>query len=282
MSGTQRPRKDNVIYANFGARRREAPPKEQTGSPVARFPTARARVETPTSQGPAARRLLAAALNNADEGRIARGKKYAEQGHVIELLARQAGFDALVAGSQNDPFTVVVQLPRRSAGDIQEMLTFLASQAGAVDKARRGELSPRVLSALLAPDSDSIRFFCDCPDDARVCKHAVAVAVKAAELVDAHPATVFSLRSLTLDMVEKGVQRQASEVAKENAKEGSDFFWAGRELPKLPKPKVAPMIDDSDLELLHRAVASVSFTNIDQMRAVADVEDLYDELIRED
>ena len=59
-----------------------------------------------------------------------------------------------------------------------------------------------------------------------------------------------------------------------------DSFWDGHDLPDLPHPKIAPMIEDSDIHLLHRAMQSVSFTNIDQLRAVADIEDLYDDLTR--
>ena len=38
------------------------------------------------------------------------------------------------------------------------------------------------------------------------------------------------------------------------------------------------MIDDSDTGLLHRAMQTVSFTNIDQLRAVSDITELYDDL----
>ena len=41
------------------------------------------------------------------------------------------------------------------------------------------------------------------------------------------------------------------------------------------------MIEDSDMDLLHRAMQTVSFTNIDQLRAVADIEDLYDLLVND-
>ncbi|MDY5786111.1 SWIM zinc finger family protein, partial [Corynebacterium sp.] len=190
------------------------------------------------------------------------------------------GFDGLVTGSQNDPFAVSIRLPRRSAHDIQLALEMLAREAGSVEKAKRGDLSSEVLEVLLAPDADSIRFYCTCPDSAPVCKHAVAVADKAAELLDADPSILFSLRNLSLPMIEQGVRNQASAVARENSAEGSAYFWSGRTLPDLPRPKVAPMVDDSDLDLLHKAMQTVSFTNIDQMRAVADIEDLYDELTR--
>lgn len=77
------------------------------------------------------------------------------------------------------------------------------------------------------------------------------------------------------------MRNRAVSVAKENSEEGSEYFWDGREMPRLPEPKLAPMIEDSDIDMLHRAMQSVSFTNIDQLRAVADIEDLYEELTRQ-
>lgn len=266
----RRPSEDNVIYANFGARRRVSGPEE----------TANRKEAAEEGFSPAAARVFNAALNGADPGRVSRGKKYAEQGRVIDITARSGGFDGVVAGSQNDPFTVAVQLPRRGREDVQRAVEIVSGQPGAVERARRGVVDEEALELLLAADDGEIRFYCTCPDSALVCKHAVAVAQKAAELMDADASVLFSLRGLSLPMIEQTARNQAAAVARENSTEGSEYFWAGRRLPDPPNPKVAPMVDDSDIDLLHQAMQTVSFTNIDQMRAVADIEDLYDELTR--
>ena len=264
----RRPSEDNVTYVNFGARKRVDRP-EDTGAPG-----------PPRALSPAATRLFLEALRGTDAGRAKRGHEYAASGKVLEVSARPGGFDGVVAGSQNDPFSVSVQLPWRESSDIQQALQLLAERSGSVERARRGEFDEDVLSLLLAAEDGGVRFNCTCPDSAPVCKHSVAVADKAAELMDADAGVLFSLRNLSLAMIEQSVRNRAAAIARENSEEGSEYFWAGRELPGLPRPKVAPMIDDSDLDLLHRAMQAVSFTNIDQMRAVADIEDLYDELTR--
>ena len=41
---------------------------------------------------------------------------------------------------------------------------------------------------------------------------------------------------------------------------------------------MAPALDDSDTDLLHQAMRQVSYTSIEQLRAVSDIEDLYDHL----
>ena len=141
-------------------------------------------------------------------------------------------------------------------------------------------MDEEVLEILLCKAPQEVTFHCDCPDGAEVCKHAVAVAQRTAELVDKDPSVIFTMRGLRLEELENRKRNQADDLARENAEPGSEYFWPGRELPELPRPKVAPMIEDSDIDLLHRAMQTVSFTNIDQLRAVADIEDLYDELTR--
>ncbi|QPK83996.1 hypothetical protein G7Y29_04215 [Corynebacterium qintianiae] len=272
MAGKVRPSEDNVIYANFGARRRVFSPEEAG--------TSQASVTRTPSYSPAAMRVFNAAVRQTDPGRTKRGHQYAANGHVLETTPRSGGIDGLVAGSQNDPFAVAIQLPGRTAADIQGALDVMARRANSVARARTGDFDDDVLDILLAPDPASIRFLCTCPDASDVCKHAVAVAEKAAELIDATPDVIFSMRNLSLNTFEQGVRNRAATVARENSEEGSKYFWAGREMPDLPYPKVAPMIEDSDIDMLHRAMQSVSFTNIDQLRAVADIEDLYEELTR--
>ena len=47
-------------------------------------------------------------------------------------------------------------------------------------------------------------------------------------------------------------------------------------MPQLPNPKIASALDDSDLDALHKAMRSISYTAIDELRAVADIEEMYD------
>jgi len=115
-----------------------------------------------------------------------------------------------------------------------------------------------------------------------VCKHIVAVGDKLATRADADPAVIFNMRGLDFARLERMVLEQAKTVSRESftpsdlsEEEKNEIFWNGRELPKLPQPKVAPAIDDSDPDLLRKAMRSVSHTNLDLLRAVSDIEDLY-------
>ena len=88
---------DNVIYANFGTRKRVSTPAEvnhvdRSGRILS---TTASRIAAFTSQG-------------ADRGRITRGRQYAEGGHVVGLEVRNGAIHGRVAGSQNEPFAVLI------------------------------------------------------------------------------------------------------------------------------------------------------------------------------
>lgn len=270
---SNRPSEDNVIYANFGARKRVATAAE-TGGPQQQAPPT-------TSKSQAAMRVLNAAVRRTDIGRAKRGHQYAQQGHVTDLRVRIGGMEASVVGSQNDPFYTGFILPARTPQELRQVMSHMAKNASATRKARDGEFPDAVLDVLLAATPEEFKFFCDCPDSADVCKHAVALAEEAARQIDADPGTVFSIRSLSMAAFEETVRDSAHATAQENASAGSEYFWSGRELPALPTPKIAPMIDDSDTDLLRHAMETVSFTNIDLLHAVSDIEDLYDMLVEE-
>ncbi len=268
----KRPQEDNVIYANFGARTRVSSAAETGQAEPA--PSGASALSAP------AMRLFNAALRQTDVGRAKRGRAYADGGNVLSVTPRARGVSAEVIGSQNEPFNVSISLPHRDDAELDKAVQELVREAGSIAKMRAGQLPNSVLDLLICSSPDEVRFFCDCPDPATVCKHAVAVAQRTAALIDADPSVILTMRGITYSALEDRKRREAHSLAKENSAPGSPYFWQGHDMPDLPRPKVSPMIEDSDLDLLHRAMQAVSFTNIDQLRAVADIEDLYDELTR--
>ncbi|VEH80078.1 Uncharacterised protein [Corynebacterium kutscheri] len=119
---------------------------------------------------------------------------------------------------------------------------------------------------------------CSCPDPAQVCKHAVAVAMRYADMVRSNPAQLFALRGLNLADIEQSMLAAAQDNSQYNGVNSRESFWQGHLLPELPELKRAPAIEDSNLLLLHRAMRLASYTTVDELRAVADIEDMYDYL----
>ncbi|WP_070976278.1 hypothetical protein [Corynebacterium sp. MC3] len=277
---TQRPREDNVIYANFGARRRSPEQKQakQASETRSRYK------DVPATWNAAGRRIWEAVVRYSDAGRIKRGIAYANGGHVAELYPRLGGIDAVVTGSQIEPFHTVIELPRRTAADIGGLLSDIAHDSAALMKARNGVYTDEALDTLIANGPEEFRLHCSCPDPAVACKHIVAVGYQAAQRMSEHHEFILQLRDSSIarltGMAPPTVQHEAAqpdapgEVTASTPRPQPDF-WEGGALPDLPTPKVAPMIEDSDITMLHKAMQTISFTNIDQLRAVSDIEDLF-------
>lgn len=265
---SERPQQDNVIYANFGRKTRVDTPDMSHTAPA------------PPGMATAATWLLNAVTAQTDQGRITRGRSYARNGNVLGVDIQQGRIHADVAGSQNEPFHVSLQLPYRNGDDLSEVTAGLAEATNGLKQAQAGDIDEELLEILLTAPGEDIRCYCDCPDSASACKHAVAVAEVAATKMDADPMMVFRLRGLDLVQLEKAVSEQAAVLGQDSAYSSDERFWNGRELPDLPTPKTASALEDSDLDALHRAMKLVSYTAVDQLRAVSDIEDMYDHLTR--
>src|SRR5690625_4883874 len=98
-----------------------------------------------------------------DSGRLARGRKYARAGQVVDLDFRVAAVHGQVAGSQNQPFSGLIQLPYRDKDDIEIVTGMLARTANSIRRAIRGDVEPEVLDILLAPSADDVKMSCDYP-----------------------------------------------------------------------------------------------------------------------
>lgn len=278
MSGKESPQRvtdGNVIYANFGTKKRVTDPKQV--NQVERVNAGASALST------AATRVITQISREVDSGRLSRGREYARAGNVVGLDIRVGAIHGQVAGSQNEPFSVLIQLPYRSKDDLTEVTDALISEGNSLDNAREGKLSDSMVDILYAPTLGDIRFSCSCPDPDYLCKHIVAVADRLAARIDADASVIFSLRGLDFPQLEQLVIDRAQEVSAQAVDSADhmdphtrhELFWSGREMPELPRPKIAPALDDSDMDLLRKAMRAVSHTSIDLLRAVSDVEDLY-------
>ncbi len=271
---------DNVTYVNFGTRKRVT-----TQDEVLKVDRVN---HSGSSMSPAATRLVSFMSKEVDAGRLARGRDYAHAGNVVGLDVRNGAIHGRVAGSQNEPFAVLIQLPYRSNDDVGKVSEIMARTPNAIRDARDGLLPVRVLDILLGEDPDDVRFSCSCPDHAPFCKHIVAVVDRLAARMDADPSVVFAMRGLSFATLEQSMVAQAQEASRDayslnsglDSAERNQLFWNGRGLPDIPEPKIAPALEDSDMDLLRKALRSVTHTNLELLRAVSDIEELYDFLVQ--
>src|SRR5699024_10076657 len=133
-----------------------------------------------------------------------------------------------VAGSQNQPFSVLIQLPYRDKSDIEKVTGMLARSANSIRRAMRVDVDPEVLDILLAPTADDVRLDCDCPDYGHMCKHIVAAAGRLAARICADPLYLFTMGGLNIHALNTMLMEAAPSVAQEAKGEAAEEDSAQR------------------------------------------------------
>ena len=310
-SSRRSPQVGNVIYVNFGARdytpvagRDMFADHPDAPSYKPRRKTTRARATAKGTHSTAADWLTDLAFTQSDNGRMSRGRGYYQGGHVMNLEFVPGSITAKVIGSQPQPFSVDIMFPPRTDPQLARLPDLISQLDGGIQAVRSGQFSPDMLKILFGGHPYKARYYCDCPDKAKVCKHIVATMMAAADRVAADPGLVFQLRGLNLaDMRlpksvgsagsvpatpetsasagSAGAAKKAEAPSPEAIAAATDRFWNGGPLPEIPQLKTQSALADSDEELLHKAMRTISYTSVDELCAVSDIEDLYYNLTHE-
>lgn len=304
------PQVGNVIYVNFGARDytpvagRDMFADPDAPSYKPRRKTTRARATAKGTRSTAADWLTDLAFTQSDNGRMSRGRGYYQGGHVMNLEFVPGSITAKVIGSQPQPFSVAIMFPPRTDPQLARLPDLISQLDGGIQAVRSGQFSPDMLKILFGGHPYKARYYCDCPDKAKVCKHVVATMMAAADRVAVDPGLVFQLRGLNLaDMRlpkpagsagsvpatpetsasagSAGAAKKAEAPSPEAIAAATDRFWNGGPLPEIPQLKTQSALADSDEELLHKAMRTISYTSVDELCAVSDIEDLYYNLTHE-
>ena len=132
--------------------------------------------------------------------RLPRGRTYVRNGSVCHLEIKEGAIKAIVSGSELYNVEVKITellkkkwnlLKKRCAGNIGSLLDLL-----------EGKLSKGIMTIVtdrqegLFPLPKEIRFTCDCPDWAHMCKHVAAVLYGVGARLDERPELLFVLRGV--------------------------------------------------------------------------------------
>ncbi|MER5376195.1 SWIM zinc finger family protein [Streptomyces sp. NPDC002553] len=186
-----------------------------------------------------------------DVNRLARGRGYAEQGHVDAITVTPGLVLAYVQGSRPRPYRVQVRL--RTLGD-EDWERFLdaavespAHIAALLDKEMPESLAD--CGVPLLPEPGDLAPQCSCPDHGHPCKHAAALCYQTARLLDADPFVLLLLRGRgereLLDALSRRNATRAARAAQEREPEplpgirATDAL-AARRLPPIPPPLPVP------------------------------------------
>lgn len=183
-----------------------------------------------------------------DVKRLARGRSYAEQGHVDAITVTPGLVLAYVQGSRPRPYRVQLGLRTFGEDEWERFLEAAADRPGDIAALLDKEL-PQALADCgvpLLPGPGELEPRCSCPDFGHPCKHAAALCYQTARLLDADPFVLLLLRGRG----ERGVldalsRRNAARAARERQPAPLPGVRASeallpRRLPPLPPPLPVP------------------------------------------
>lgn len=170
------------------------------------------------------------------ENRIGRGRSYVRHGAVLDLQIRPGKVEALVQGSQGDPYAITIKIKPVSESVWRRVTAACEGQLASLQELLAGRF-PKSLAELftakgsgLFPSPQEIEFKCSCPDWAYMCKHVAAVLYGIGTRLDEDPSLFFVLRRAKMnDLITQAVRDKSERLLRQARK------------------KTARVIEDADL-----------------------------------
>ncbi|GGN42349.1 SWIM zinc finger family protein [Streptomyces fuscichromogenes] len=183
-----------------------------------------------------------------DVKRLARGRGYAERGHVDAITVTPGLVLAYVQGSRPRPYRVQLSLRTFGEDEWERLLEAAADRPADIAALLDKEL-PQTLAdsgVPLLPGPGELEPRCSCPDFGHPCKHAAALCYQTARLLDADPFVLLLLRGRgEREVLDALSRRSAARAARERRPASLPGVRATealvpRRLPPLPPPSPAP------------------------------------------
>lgn len=170
--------------------------------------------------------------------RMARGRRYARAGQVLELEVSLGLLLAQVQGSRRTPYLVAVRADPTPETAWASLDDALRARVGFVARLLAGELPPDLEEACdsvgiaLFPDAwADVAATCSCPDPENPCKHIASVLYVFADQLDDDPWLLLRWRGRTREQLLDHLDRRASG----GREDGLPAWW-----PLVPGRPVAP------------------------------------------
>ncbi|MFF9717664.1 SWIM zinc finger family protein [Streptomyces sp. NPDC014603] len=183
-----------------------------------------------------------------DAARLARGRAYAQRGHVDAITVTPGLVLAYVRGSRPRPYRVQVRLRTFSDTEWDRFLDAAADRPGHI-AALLDKVMPQSLADCgvpLLPGPRDLAPRCSCPDSGHPCKHAAALCYATARLLDADPFVLLLLRGRGEREVVDDLSRRSAARAARDTRPGplpgvrATEVLARRDRPPLPAPLPPP------------------------------------------
>ena len=198
--------------------------------------------------------------------RLERGRNYAREGNVLSIEFDAAKANALVQGSEAEPYQVSLSLDAFSDEDWEFAIATMSEKAIFSAQLLAGELPANIEAVFTASGLSlfpfslgEVRSRCSCPDKANPCKHIAAVYYQLADRFSEDPFVIFQLRGRTraqiLDTLRQIRSQKASSQVKELDKESPAI------VDTTPQTAISSLDDDHSFwqynELLESSLVAI-------------------------
>jgi uncharacterized Zn finger protein len=132
--------------------------------------------------------------------RLPRGRSYARNGSVCHLGISKGKVEAIVSGSEL--YRVSVEIAPLKKAKWSKLKQRCTGKIGSLIELLQGKLSEEIMGTVtdrddgLFPKPGEIKYSCNCPDWADMCKHIAAVMYGIGARLDAQPELLFLLRGV--------------------------------------------------------------------------------------
>ena len=157
--------------------------------------------------------------------RIGRGRAYVRNGMVLDLCIGSEKATAIVAGSGRNPYKVEVTIEALSKDTWRKITDICGRSTASIEQLVQGKF-PKEMEYLftqkgegLFPSPKEIKFDCDCPDWADMCKHVAAALYGIGARFDEDPMLFFKLRNIEIEsLIKKSVEEKMENMLKNSEK----------------------------------------------------------------
>lgn len=154
--------------------------------------------------------------------RLPRGRTYARNGSIADLLVTRGRIEAVVAGSE--VYDVAIAIAPLAPEKWRAIKRDCATSIGSLVDLLTGCIADDVMRRLVRPEDGmfpsprQITMKCSCPDGARLCKHLAAVLYGVGRRLDSQPELLFLLRGVDQqELVAAATKESVSRAVRGNA-----------------------------------------------------------------
>ena len=135
-----------------------------------------------------------------NDNRLPRGRTYVRNGSVCHLDIKPGEVHGIVSGS--GLYNIEIKIDKLGVSRWKNLKKTCAGKVGSILELLQGRLSSSVMEIVtepkdgLMPGRNQMKFKCDCPDSAGMCKHIASVLYGVGARLDLQPEMLFELRGV--------------------------------------------------------------------------------------